>query len=72
MYPNLDAEMARKGLKRKDLAPLFNDRIPTVSDKLNGKYPILLDEALRIQKQHFRDLSLEYLFAKYERKENQA
>lgn len=50
MYPNLDAEMARKGIKRKDLAQLFKGRVPTVSEKLNGKYPLLLDEAVRIRK----------------------
>lgn len=62
MYPNLDNEMAQKGLRRKDLAHLFKDRPATVSDKLNGKYPLLLDEAYRIKVEHFPDLSLDYLF----------
>ncbi len=62
MYPNLDAEMARKGLKRKDLAQLFKGRVPTVSEKLNGKYPLLLDEAVRIRETFFPEHSLEYLF----------
>lgn len=62
MYPNLDAEMARKGLKRKDLAEFFNNRIPSVSEKLNGKYPLLLDEAHRIKMEHFPECSLDYLF----------
>lgn len=64
MYPNLDAEMARKGLKRKDLAWMFKDRTATVSDKLNGKSPILIDEAFRIKETYFPDLSLDYLFEK--------
>lgn len=64
MYPNLDAEMARKGLKRKDLAWMFKDRVATVSDKLNGKSPILIDEAIKIQQTYFPSLSLEYLFKK--------
>lgn len=62
MYPNLDAEMARKGLKRKDLAELFGGRIPTVSDKLNGKYPLSLHEAERVRALFFPDLTLDYLF----------
>lgn len=64
MYPNLDAEMARKGIKRKDLANLFSGRIPTVSDKLNGKFPLLLEEAERIRNEFFPDLTLDYLFEK--------
>jgi hypothetical protein len=63
MYPNLDAELARKGLKRKDLAWLFKNRVATVSDKLNGRYPILIDEAFKIKESYFSDLSLDYLFA---------
>lgn len=62
MYPNLDAEMARKGLKRKDLAWMFKDRTATVSDKLNGKSPILIDKAFRIKETYFPGLSLDYLF----------
>jgi hypothetical protein len=62
MYPNLDAELARSGLKRKDLAWLFKNRVATVSDKLNGRYPILIDEAFRIKETYFPDLSLDYLF----------
>lgn len=62
MYPNLDAEMARKGLRRKDLAGLFNDRVPSVSEKLNGKYPLSLDEAYRIKLDHFPECSMDYLF----------
>ena len=66
MYPNLDAEMVRRGLRRKDLAPVFKNRIPTVSDKLNGKSPILLDEALAVKDKYFPDLSLEFLFYRSE------
>lgn len=64
MYSNLDAEMARKGLRRKDLAWMFKDRTATVSDKLNGKYPILIDEAFKIKETYFPELSVDYLFKK--------
>ena len=64
MFPNLDAEMAKKGMKRKDLANLFKGRVATVSDKLNGKQSILLEDAYKIQTQYFPECSLDYLFAK--------
>lgn len=68
MYPNLDAEMVKKGVKRKDLAVRFyNGRTATASDKLNGKTPLLLDEAVNIQTSFFPELSLDYLFAKDEK-----
>lgn len=63
MYPNLNAEMARVGIRRSDIAnDLFNGRTASVSDKLNGKYPLLLSEALEIKKQYFPGLELGYLF----------
>lgn len=61
-YPNLAAEMEQKGLKQKDLAWMFKDRAATVSEKLNGKTPILLDEAFKIQETYFPELPLDYLF----------
>lgn len=63
MYPNLDAEMTLRGIKRKDLAWLFNNRRATVSEKLNGKTPIMLDEAFKIKLHYFPNLSIDYLFA---------
>lgn len=62
MYPNLEVEMARIGIKRKDLAVLFKNRSATVSDKLNGKSRLLLDEAQEIQRAFFPDKKLDYLF----------
>lgn len=63
MYPNLNAELARKNIKRVDIAnDLFYGRTATVSDKLNGKYPLLLSEALMIKNKYFPDLELGYLF----------
>lgn len=63
MYPNLNAELARRNIKRSDIArDLFNGRTATVSDKLNGRYPLLLSEAVRIKNQYFPELELGYLF----------
>lgn len=63
MYPNLNAEMARIGIKRADIArDLFNGRTATVSDKLNGRYPLLLSEAVLIKNKYFPEMELGYLF----------
>jgi hypothetical protein len=63
MYPNLNAELARRNIKRTDIAnDLFNGRTATVSDKLNGRYPLQLSEAIKIKKRYFPELELGYLF----------
>lgn len=62
MYKNLDAEMARIGISKKDLAKFLNQRYPTVVDKTNGKSRFRLDEAMAIKKRFFPDKSIEYLF----------
>ncbi|GEM01226.1 hypothetical protein SAMN05421839_10653 [Halolactibacillus halophilus] len=63
MYPNLNAELARRNIKRTDIAKdLFNGRTATVSDKLNGRYPLQLSEAIKIKKRYFPELELGYLF----------
>lgn len=63
MFPNLDAEMARRGIKRVDIAnDFYNGRTATVSDKLNGKTPLQMMEAIRIRNKYFPDLELGYLF----------
>lgn len=63
-YRNLEAECARKGITKKDIALCLDVRYATVSDKMRGKYPFTLDEALKIKKNFFPNLSIEYLFNK--------
>lgn len=63
MYNNLAAEMARKGLTKKDLAEFLDQRYPTVVDKTNGKARFRLDEAVKIKEEFFPDADMEYLFA---------
>lgn len=70
MYKNLEAEMARKGIKRKDISKLLNVRYATVVQKLNGRYRFNLDEAFMIKEQCFPELSLEYLFDSDDKKLN--
>lgn len=62
MYRNLEAEMVRMGVYRKDVAKSLGVRYATVVQKLNGKYRFSLDEAFAIKEKFFPNLSLEYLF----------
>ena len=59
---NLEAELKRKNIKRKDLAEKLNLTIGTVSLKLNGKAPITLAEAKEIKSVLSVDIPLEILF----------
>lgn len=63
-YINLEAEMVRKGLSKKDIAETLGIKIATVYNKLSGKHPFTLDEAFKIKSKHFPEFTLEYLFYK--------
>lgn len=67
MYPNLNAEFARKGLTLEkaveELKKLgIEMTAPTLSQKKNGKYPITLNEAKALKAITGADLPLEVLF----------
>lgn len=62
MYRNLEAEMVREGVTRKNLAEALNVRYATIIDKLKGRYSFTLDEAFVIRNKFFPNLTLEYLF----------
>lgn len=62
MYKNAKAEMVRQGLRLEDVAPGLDMTISTLSQKLNGKYPITLNEAKAFKKIVKTDLPLEVLF----------
>lgn len=62
MYKNLKREMKLANIKIKDFARCLNVRYATVQEKLSGKYPFKLDEAMKIKESYFPDMSIEYLF----------
>ena len=67
MYPNFNAEYARKNFTLEKLAEEMEKRgckrtVPTLSQKLNGKYPITLDEAKVLQAIVAPDIPIEELF----------
>jgi transcriptional regulator with XRE-family HTH domain len=65
MYRNLEAEMKRKGISRKQFADLLGININTVSAKLTGKSPLLWNEVLLIADILFNgEFEPKYLFAK--------
>lgn len=63
MFPNLDAEMARKKITRTLLAEKIHKTPTTVCLKLNGKAPITLAECLEIKEAIDTELSIDYLFS---------
>ncbi len=50
-YPNLKAELARRGFTQKQLAELLGTTDAVISNKFNGKYgykPFTLEECVKI------------------------
>jgi transcriptional regulator with XRE-family HTH domain len=64
MYRNLEAELARKGISRADIAKALGIAIATVSEKLNNTSRMKLGEAMAIRDTFFPDMTMDYLFAK--------
>lgn len=63
MFPNLDAELARLKMTRRELAIKIGITPTTLSLKLNGKADISLSECLHIKEVIGSDKSVDYLFA---------
>lgn len=68
MYPNFNAEYARKGLTLDTLVAEMEKRdckrsVPTMSLKLNGKAPITLNEAKVLKDVLGTTLPIEVLFS---------
>lgn len=63
MYPNLEAELARKKMTKKDLAELTGIRYNTLCEKCLEKYGFTLDEALIVKKALGNPMEIEELFS---------
>lgn len=63
MFPNLEAEMARKKMTQAKLADILKITPTTLSFKLNGKSTLSLKECIEIKRKAFPDKTLDYLFA---------
>lgn len=62
MYSNVKAELARRNLTLVDLSNKTGIRYQTLVDKINGKYPLTLDEAKRIKDALGVEISIDELF----------
>ena len=63
MYPNLNAEMARRNIKAKEIADVLGMETTSVYPILSGDRKLTVSRALAIKRALFPNLSLEYLFA---------
>ena len=64
MYPNLEAELGRRGLSKKKLAEMTGIRYNTLCEKCLEKYGFTLDEALKVACVLKAPIPLEELFAR--------
>ncbi len=64
MYPNLEAELARKNMSKKALAEITGIRYNTLCEKCLEKYGFTLDEAMTVAKALGNPMSIEQLFAR--------
>ncbi len=66
MYCNLEAEIARKKIKKTIIAEAIGKTYNTLNLKIAGKYPFTYDEALTIQEEFFPEVDFKELFKKTE------
>lgn len=62
MYSNVKAEAARKNMTMVDLSVKTGIRYQTLVDKVNGKFPITVEEAKKIKSALAVDIPLDELF----------
>ena len=63
MYPNLEAELKRRRLRRIDIASNLGIAMSTVSEKMQGRSEFTLGMASKIKNILNVDMPLEVLFA---------
>lgn len=62
MYQNLQAEMARRNVTKRDIAQALHKDGRTIRNRFNGSAPFTIPEAFAIRDQFFPGVSLDYLF----------
>lgn len=68
MYPNLNAEMARKNIVNADLQKLFGLTERTIRNRLAGTAPFTWPEVIKMRDTFFPEHSVEFLMAKDDKK----
>lgn len=64
MYDNLEKLIKERKITKLSMAESMDMRYPTLIDKLAGKFPLSLDQAMEIKEKFFPDLTIEELFKK--------
>ena len=62
MFRNLEAEMARGRISKKDLADAIGLAYNTVLTRFDESPPFSITEAFAIRKKFFPDMAIDYLF----------
>lgn len=62
MYANLKAEMARHKIEIQSIVNVTGKSRAAISNNLNGRGSFSIDEAIKIKKNLFPMLSIDYLF----------
>lgn len=63
MFPNLKAEMARKGITYKMIADLLGKSESWVDNTLRGKSNLPLVDGVKIKNNFFQEIDIEVLFS---------
>ena len=68
VYPELEAQLAKKGCYKMQLAKMLGITPRALSNKLTGVSRFAIEEAIQIQEQWFNDISVNELFKKNKQK----
>lgn len=66
MLLNLKAEMARYGVSTNDIHTAIDKTARATTEKIAGRAPFTIQEALKIRDTFFIGMSLEYLFQDFQ------
>ena len=64
IFPELEANLAGKGIMKKEVCQLLNIMPRTLFNKLTGVSHFTVEEAIQIQEQFFKDMTVNELFKK--------
>lgn len=70
VYPELEAGLAGKGIRKTEVCKLLNIMPRTLTNKLSGVSHFTVEEAICIQEQWFKGVPIEKLFRKKRGDEN--
>lgn len=67
-YPRLEAEIVSRGVRKTDIYKLLEIDRSSLTNKLNGKSPFTIGQALLMWKMWFYDIPIDELFASSRRR----